>query len=716
MRWGQTNITERDPIRYDIDWWRDYWKQTSIQGVIINAGGIVAYYPSRFPLQHRAEFLNGRDLYGELVEAARREKLSVIARMDSNRASEEFLRAHPDWFARNSAGEPYRDQDKFISCINSGYYREYLPEVLKEIIERTHPDGFADNSWAGLRRSSICYCNNCSRQFQDKHGHKLPANKNWDDPVYREWIEWGYQCRLDLWDLNNQVTKSAGGPNCLWMGMNSGSVTDEASSFRDLRAICLRSEMLLLDHQSRTESTGFSQNVEAGMLVHSLLGGEKLVPESMALYQAPSRPGQISFRLASKPADEARMWMYAAMAGGIQPWWHHVGAYHEDRRMYHTAQPVFAWHKANEQYLVDRQSVASVGVVWSQRNTDFFGRDQAAIRVDLPWNGFVQALIRARILHMPIHIDDVPKASGSIKALVLPNIGALSDNQCALLREFVRKGGCLIATGATSLYDEWGAARSDFGLADLFGVHTSGAEKPAAQQDLGNQVQSYLRLMPQNRGQVWGPKEKGEPASDVPRHRVLLGFDQTDLIPFGATLTNLKVDAGTIVPLTYVPPFPAFPPETAWMREPQTDIPGLILRQKEESRIAFLPAPLDSCYARDNLPDHADLLAHLVSWAISDQLPLRVEGPGLLDCRLYRQREALILHILNLSNEAAWKAPVNQLIPVGPINIDVELPTGVQGTSVQALVSSVTIHGNASAGRLRFTLPIVKDHEVLVIN
>ena len=61
-RWGQTNITEKDPVRYDIPWWREYWKRTEVQGVIINAGGIVAYYPSKFPLQHRAEFLGDRDL------------------------------------------------------------------------------------------------------------------------------------------------------------------------------------------------------------------------------------------------------------------------------------------------------------------------------------------------------------------------------------------------------------------------------------------------------------------------------------------------------------------------------------------------------------------------------------------------------------------------------------------------------------------------------
>src|SRR5882672_2210966 len=143
LRWGQTNITERDPVRYDIPWWREYWKSTAIQGVIINAGGIVAYYPSKFPLQHRAEFLNGRDLYGELVAAARQDGLAVVARMDSNRTAEDFFRAHGDWFARMKSGEPYRAADKYVTCVNSPYYDEYLPEVLKEIIERSHPDGFA---------------------------------------------------------------------------------------------------------------------------------------------------------------------------------------------------------------------------------------------------------------------------------------------------------------------------------------------------------------------------------------------------------------------------------------------------------------------------------------------------------------------------------------------------------------------------------------------
>ncbi|HEX7583660.1 MAG TPA: twin-arginine translocation signal domain-containing protein, partial [Prolixibacteraceae bacterium] len=124
-RWGQTNITEKDPAHYDIAWWRNYWKTTQTQGVIINAGGIVAYYPSKVPLHRQAQFLEGRDLFGDLCRAANEDGLVVFARMDSNRAHEEFYKAHPDWFAIDAEGKPYKAGELFITCINSPYYNEH---------------------------------------------------------------------------------------------------------------------------------------------------------------------------------------------------------------------------------------------------------------------------------------------------------------------------------------------------------------------------------------------------------------------------------------------------------------------------------------------------------------------------------------------------------------------------------------------------------------
>src|SRR6185436_6322292 len=130
--------------------------------------------------------------------------------------------------------------------------------------------------------------------------------------------------------------------------------------------------------------------------------------------------------------------------------------------------------------------------------------------------------------------------------------------------------------------------------------------------------------------------------------------------------------------MTYVPPRPAFPPEAVWLREDQTDIAGLVVNERVDgTRVAYLAADLDRRYARDNISDTGTLLANIVCWAANDDIPISIEGPGLLDCHLYRQQGRLILHIVNLTNEGAWRGPIDELIPVGPIRVGVRLLGGV---------------------------------------
>ena len=678
-RWGQTNITERDPVRYDIAWWREFWKRTQVQGVIINAGGIVAYYPSKFPLHHRAEFLNGRDLYGELARAAHEDGIAVLARMDCSRAAEDFFKAHPDWFTRHASGDPYRADDKYTTCVNSLYYDEYIPGILEEIIQRSHPEGFADNSWSGLGRNSICYCENCARIFRDRTAQALPRQKNWDDPVYRRWLQWNYARRTEIWDHFNRVTRAAGGPDCLWLGMNSGSVTSQSNSFRDFREIARRSEFLLLDHQSRNDSTGFQQNADAGKLVHGILGWDKPIIESMALYQP---------RVAAKPVPEAQMWMIEGIAGGIGPWWHIVGATPEDRRMFRTPERIFQWHRANEEYLVNRRPVAQVGLVWSQRNTDCFGRDDAAELVDAPYRGWAQALLRARTPYLPVNIADVGPQMSEFAVLILPNLGALEANEAEAVRAFAARGGAVIATGATSLYNEQGDPRPDFALADLFGAHAPGPDFGRRRPE---QAHTYLRL--------------------TNRHAILQGFEDTDIIPFGATLAAMRTDPGVTVPLTYVPTFPVFPPETAWMRTPKTDIPAAIVK----GRAAYLPAPLDAIYAHSNLPDHGNLLANLVRWAVGDRSGFELHGAGLVDCHVYSQPGRVMVHLVNLTNEAAWRGPMDEFIPVGPLAMRIRLPRDIRGRAAKLLVSGATPAVATQQGWTTLEIPRLVDHELVII-
>jgi hypothetical protein len=208
-----------------------------------------------------------------------------------------------------------------------------------------------------------------------------------------------------------------------------------------------------------------------------------------------------------------------------------------------------------------------------------------------------------------------------------------------------------------------------------------------------------------------------EPDATGVRHSVFKGFDETDIISFGGILEPVKTDDGTDVLMTFIPQFPIYPPETAWMREPKTNIPGLILnRITAGGNIAFMPADIDRQFGRYNLPDHGKLLANLIRWAAKDKIPLAVECSGLIDCNIYRKNEFLILHLVNLTSAGTWRQPVDEYIPVGPVKVRVMLPEGVNARTLRLLVSEQKILFNSTNGWVEFVINSIIDHEVIVVS
>ena len=169
-----------------------------MQGVVLNAGGIVAYYPSKYPLHYRPPLLGDRDLYGELAKAAHDDGLAVFARMDSGRTHEAFYKAHPDWFARNAAGNPFRHRRSLRHlCQQSLLSGVHSRRLARKSSNARIPKGSPTTVGADLGRESICYCENCAKKFpRADRPRNIPIEKDWDDPVYREWIEWNYARRL----------------------------------------------------------------------------------------------------------------------------------------------------------------------------------------------------------------------------------------------------------------------------------------------------------------------------------------------------------------------------------------------------------------------------------------------------------------------------------------------------------------------------------------
>ena len=115
----------------------------------------------------------------------------------------------------------------------------------------------------------------------------------------------------------------------------------------------------------------------------------------------------------------------------------------------------------------------------------------------------------------------------------------------------------------------------------------------------------------------------------------------TAILPFGGTLQGVEALPGAEVFATYIPAFPIYPPEISWMRQPASDLPAIVTRQHPGGgRSVYFAADIDRCFGRRGLPDHAQLLIRSGSLGVGGPLALLVEGPGLIDCHLYRQETA----------------------------------------------------------------------------
>jgi hypothetical protein len=334
-------------------------------------------------------------------------------------------------------------------------------------------------------------------------------------------------------------------------------------------------------------------------------------------------------------------------------------------------------------------------MVYSQQTAHFYGGERARATVEDHAQGYYQALIEARVPFEMVHDQLLdPEHIGQFKLLILPNIAALSESQCAQIRQFVTRGGSIVATHETSLYDEWGVRRQDFGLADLFGASFDGRVEARMQN-------SYLRL-------------EGDVGK---RHPILAGLDDAERIINGVARVHTRArGAYPIPPLTLIPSYPDLPMEQVFPRVEKTDIPQVYVREVGKGRVVYFPWDVDRVFWEVLSVDHWKLLRNAVDWAANEPRPVNVEGPGVLDVTLWRQKESLTVHLVNLTNPMMMKGPIREFVPVPPQKVTVRIPEGRRARRVQLLVSGKTPAVREANGRITLTIPSILDHEVVAID
>ena len=105
-----------------------------------------------------------------------------------------------------------------------------------------------------------------------------------------------------------------------------------------------------------------------------------------------------------------------------------------------------------------------------------------------------------------------------------------------------------------------------------------------------------------------------------------------------------------------------------------------------------------------------------VDWAMNEERPVVVTGPGLLDVAAWRQKESLTVHLVNLTNPMTMKGPFREFVPVGPLTVKLRLPEGSRPRRVQLLVAETIARVEEAGGTLIVSVPSVRDHEVVAVD
>jgi len=688
MRWAQLTLVEDDPGNYDPAFWLDYFKRTHSDAACLSAGGCVAYYPTQVPLHYRSKWLGNRDSFGELVAGCRKLGMNVVARTDPHAAHQEVYDAHPDWIAVDEKGQKRRhwaDSTLWVTCGLGPYNFEFMTAVTSEIMRTYRVDGIFSNRWDG---SGMCYCEHCQRNFRAFSGMDLPRSEDPLQPALRQYVVWRQKRLFDLWKIWDSEIKKVNPGAAFIANAGGGALSD-----LDMKTIGELAPTLFADRQARRGLMPPWTNGKNGKEYAATLGNKAIAGIFSMGVEEPYR-----WKDSVQSADEIRLWVVDGVAHNLRPWFTKFNGKVIDKRWIKVVEDLYTWHHRHEKYLRNERSLARVGLVYSQQTATFYGGPRARTKVEDHALGWYQALIEGRVPFDMVH-DQLLDRTSPYRTLILPNIAALSDAQCAQLKAFVDRGGNLIATHETSLYDEWGVRRKDFGLASLFGASYAGSVDARVQN-------SYLNI-------------------EKPYHALVRGLEDASRIINGTSWVNVKPTASTDLvmppPLTLVPSYPDLPMEQVFPRIARTTTPGVFLRAgaaNGKGRVVYFPSDIDRTFWEVLSADHGTLLRNALAWAHnSEPQPLSVEGKGVLDVSLWQQKDSIAAHLVNLTNPMMMKGPVREIIPSPPQKVRIHLLPGRKAMKTQFLVRG----GNANPrtqpdGSLVIDVPSIDLHEVIAVD
>lgn len=424
------------------------------------------------------------DLFGKEVETAKRLGMSVDCYY-SLQFNNQCVLKHPDWGWVNEAGQQQKER-WYITCLDTPY-RDYALGVINEVFSRYETGelfldifGIQFHIFHSTGRSPFCFCK-YTEEAWDKDHPGDPYRQGFATPEgWEKRYKW-HQYRtmtLMLDQIIDVIRKHR--PNVL-VSLNGGP---EAFPNEIMQKVSF------IYAEPLTSNTGIS------------LGSILMRGWGRPNYQAGvfSQQGYLDVYPGSLPrvkADALIVQNARTFIVGNAPIVGDLDGRGFSRRWFDVAKETWADVRNVDCLLDGIEPLYSTAVLYSEPT-----REELAIqkRPQAFRKSVLSALETTTYSGRPVEslpeFRMKPEMLSQFQLLVLPEVEVLSDQLAGTIRDWVRNGGTLIASGRCGLLDEHRAKRDNFALADVLGANFVAEERKYAYDPQGKLkegvVQTYL--------------------------------------------------------------------------------------------------------------------------------------------------------------------------------------------------------------------------------
>lgn len=363
-------------------------------------------------------------------------------------------------------------------CLNNPGTIAYAKKVIRFAVEKVKPDLIHFDGFSDPSEGENCLCRHCQKKFtaflksrygkkpklaKERFGHtnleniKIPVYRRWytpqvmetlRDPVLQEWTDFKCWKTAELakelrkfistlkpkipFDVNTQIFVETNPYYYLGFDLDKLAPYVDALWTED-------------PHQARLTDDGvLVSRIRHFKFAHSL---------NTRVFSINTRPSGEALELSLAES-------LAFNKGSVGK----VGWVLDDAYDFPEIARITRFRKKNIKLFKGAESFAEVAV-WRSYRTLAYNLTNPYLDT-LLWE---QTLIQG---HIPFDIifDSALDDLSRYKVLILPDVRCIDSRQMDIIRKFASGGGGVVASGKTSLCDEWNRPRRWLGLADLFGT------------------------------------------------------------------------------------------------------------------------------------------------------------------------------------------------------------------------------------------------------